>query len=1250
MKKSIKQVLILLVTLLATKMEAQNPTMILAPGFLPTSPPIQPLPIATGGYDGLVSYGPSNMYAGLDGNPLLFAVVDTTTSLTAGLTTIIYNKHGHKIADLCREDITFNDATDVISNNETVIVPDPGNCERYYVFGTANFKDYEQPGPTYYDYLYQPYYALIDMSLQTPGAPVGETGQLVTPGATSTHNIVELYDLVPNNNYGLPPLKSSLKLAVTKPRVSDGNSRLVFVFNDQYLIIFKVTTTGVQYLQMIEMAVGGSGPYYGVGTASWDNILGEMEIYESGNTIKFALPADAGSANGQTDANLSLFDLDISSFPYTVSNIKEVPVSISSPYTYVSQIGGIEFSPNGQYVYFTHEPNAGNPNPVEWVEYATISNRGAITPSGVTMTDFQRSHIELGLDGKMYFVTSNRLAAITNPNSPGSYSWTNTAVSLSSYPTYQDAYLLPDQMDQDTYGGFYENTVECCKLYTHFNVEKQFIMPTGTYTVGPTFPQTVNGTDSQGNAMAVTFDATSTAKADIIVPIGAKVTFRDITIKFTPEAGLTVKSNAAAGQQGGKVVLNASTLTWYTDCDENLPWKGVYLEGEALYAQGSTSSCQSAVLTTVGVSQIDHALTALYIDQGAIVQFTGGSKLLDNKVAIEANAYAPGSNPTNDVSIFNNCIIKTQSTSTVYPDNTSGEYLVRITGREPTMRFTNCTIKNEKTSLNNLYDGVVSNDSRVYLSGCLDISNLRHGVKHTNTLLQQKLTSYGCIYINNQIGILVSNSNFASINQNDFKLLSNPASAMYGVGLYLDQSSKFTVTTNEFYNLSYPAGTYSSGTIGIVANNTNLKDSTINIIRENTFYNLSEGAQNLNKNFIFGGTPINDQGLRYYCNSFVSPVDWCDIGVHTGAIDYHQGRGYYPIDSAASNRFSHTTSIDFYYNAWGTPTTAYTYTTTTIDYYYDSTMFNGKPNVPTGYYVSAIKASGNANNCAGGGPGAKLTENNTDPASLVERIEELDQSIAQVKSENSGASASAQISSLKAEMNQLEIALINYYLEDTTVVSGSDSALKYMIQFEVNTPYKGNLVSLYLQQGNVSKAQKVYNQIVADQAGSNYQKIYGVVMELYGKDIQRELVTNTQLFATVNLIATDESDMRAYLMAQSLLNMIGLKTYQEPIMSLQSTSLERKSQEVADQIKTVYNLSNFPNPFNGSTTLTAFVPKGSASATIVIIDLLGKEVAKYNLSEGNNTLQFDKQDVSGVMFYTLFIDGKRVESKMMVKN
>jgi photosystem II stability/assembly factor-like uncharacterized protein len=90
-----------------------------------------------------------------------------------------------------------------------------------------------------------------------------------------------------------------------------------------------------------------------------------------------------------------------------------------------------------------------------------------------------------------------------------------------------------------------------------------------------------------------------------------------------------------------------------------------------------------------------------------------------------------------------------------------------------------------------------------------------------------------------------------------------------------------------------------------------------------------------------------------------------------------------------------------------------------------------------------------------------------------------------------------------------------------------------------------------------------------------------------------------------------------------------------------------------NRIPSAYYLSqNYPNPFNPTTTIKFGLPK-SGSVSLKVYDIVGRLVATiFNntpLNAGTVVYKFDGKDfASGVYFYTLFVDGSKVDTKKMI--
>jgi trimeric autotransporter adhesin len=77
---------------------------------------------------------------------------------------------------------------------------------------------------------------------------------------------------------------------------------------------------------------------------------------------------------------------------------------------------------------------------------------------------------------------------------------------------------------------------------------------------------------------------------------------------------------------------------------------------------------------------------------------------------------------------------------------------------------------------------------------------------------------------------------------------------------------------------------------------------------------------------------------------------------------------------------------------------------------------------------------------------------------------------------------------------------------------------------------------------------------------------------------------------------------------------------------------------------------NNPNPFRGNTIISYNVPSGLNSAQIVVYDAAGKTLKQFNVaSQGRGTVNLDAAMLpSGTYHYSLYVDGKVIDTKKMV--
>lgn len=112
----------------------------------------------------------------------------------------------------------------------------------------------------------------------------------------------------------------------------------------------------------------------------------------------------------------------------------------------------------------------------------------------------------------------------------------------------------------------------------------------------------------------------------------------------------------------------------------------------------------------------------------------------------------------------------------------------------------------------------------------------------------------------------------------------------------------------------------------------------------------------------------------------------------------------------------------------------------------------------------------------------------------------------------------------------------------------------------------------------------------------------------------------------------------------------------EPIL----TDLEARVTYLEDQLTggSIYAkysnarlFQNVPNPYKDATVIPYFIPDNIENASISIVDINGITIEKYMIYErGNGSFEIDSMGLKiGTYFYTLNVDGKKLESKTLVK-
>ena len=91
-------------------------------------------------------------------------------------------------------------------------------------------------------------------------------------------------------------------------------------------------------------------------------------------------------------------------------------------------------------------------------------------------------------------------------------------------------------------------------------------------------------------------------------------------------------------------------------------------------------------------------------------------------------------------------------------------------------------------------------------------------------------------------------------------------------------------------------------------------------------------------------------------------------------------------------------------------------------------------------------------------------------------------------------------------------------------------------------------------------------------------------------------------------------------------------------------------QTAATNVSSASLQQNIPNPFNHTTTINYTLPQTYFSAKIIVTDKSGKSLKEVNVSaKGNGSLKLDASTLaSGAYQYSLYVDGKLIDTKQMV--
>ncbi len=838
-------------------------------------------------YDGSVSNYTHTVYRSPVTNKVLFFIIDGK----------VYDEDGKITGEL-----QWSNGRVIRGLSELVVVPDPGNCQRFYIFTAyPTVGEFSASGNA----SNFGFYSILDLSMANQSPFYSGKGSLVPFSVSNpTYTARKLSELSVSIND--PVFDGGISFAATQLR-PDG-SHFLYVSTSESIFRYKITSSGLTYDNYQYTLPNGT-------LISSKTIRSEFELkqitVEGTPEYRIAVPYNSG---GGGSPSLLFAKVNFTTGDIITSSIhSEVLHPSQAPY-----LSGVEFSPNGRYVYFTHVGTTSYPARIRYFDFDN-NTVNIFQPSGFTIDylDYQRSFIEyspnggVNNQGRLLIVTNNRISSINNPNNPtiSTSSWTNSFITLS--PAYNistlnlspsssvfNKYTLPDQIDDMNYDQSFNLNNQVCCLEYRFNITEPYVLPTGNNLW--TFSQ---------NPFNVTSGVIE-VREGIIVPQNSTLEINGLILKFAPGVSIKVHRGSSSSNNGGKLIIKNSTLTKSDICELNGMWRGIQVEGVTTVNQNFTflgfrrhaqvEIFENSIVEYAEVAVRDHRIT-----NNVYVNGTGGGIVRANNSTFRHNGY--------DFYFYD------------YRGNVSGHPLDNISYVD------NCQLQ---TSGNLLDNSISTKDVRIYCWNNNGVKVRGNNVQHTNPTsfsldlrgvglalvnsraIVERTTlnsaffssfSYGVCLLNFNSAVLtpvkVDNVNFngvwrgiylgvndnSVITRNEFNILetNNFSLNQESYGLYLASSTGYTVTQNNLTSNNDPNIPNFGNTIGVIVHNSGEED---NLIFQNTFSRLNIGGQSqqINANSQFNCCEC--RGLQWKCNTFVTNQIYSrDITNISGRIRFVQG-------------------------------------------------------------------------------------------------------------------------------------------------------------------------------------------------------------------------------------------------------------------------------------------------------------------------------------------------------------------------
>ena len=235
--------------------------------------------------------------------------------------------------------------------------------------------------------------------------------------------------------------------------------------------------------------------------------------------------------------------------------------------------------------------------------------------------------------------------------------------------------------------------------------------------------------------------------------------------------------------------------------------------------------------------------------------------------------------------------------------------------------------------------------------------------------------------------------------------------------------------------------------------------------------------------------------------------------------------------------------------------------------------------------------------------------------------------------------------------------LQDYYLRDTVIVDNLDSMIA-VLETDNGTVAQMQLTSAYAENEQYADARDVVSSL-SDPLFDSYVFVQSKLIDLAEQNFTYEELLDDSIFISDLTSLAEDTTKHGYADAMVLSELLtGARYYEHieeeaPVARMQNTNEEDKSDAFGNEnaenrdINKDYHVTNYPNPFDGSTTIEV---TSAENGTLTISDLMGRTIKTTKVTQGISLINIGAQELlHGVYYCNLLIDGKTVTSWKMIK-